>query len=378
MVIIVLAKCGFSLNFVAYGDTRTDSATHRTIVAAIAQESPALVIHVGDLWDGYWAPAFKSIITGPANIAALLNTNRFLVARGNHEAESDVIAFSPTVVRRDSILYSFAEGNCFFVCMGYDPGLNNTWLETQLNSTAARSAVWRIVWAHKPIFSTGSHGGDGTTSEGTSVTNFRLLCDTYGVTLFFSGHDHIYERSDLIYNGAVADASNRIPAQKRGTIYIVTGGGGAPLYPIAPSPPWWRNYGLSTYEYCVLQAGDDSLSATVRKPDRTMVDHFVILRQSTHINAPKPAAVRVSPEWSIRNEELSFTLVDPGKSSLKLCDASGKLMADYSAKCRAMRTGRNSLRLPHSFFTGAIYFFELSDGLHTVSKTLPTPFLERE
>ena len=243
----------YSLKFVAYGDSRTQPNTHEKVVDRFAQENPELVIHSGDLWDDYTSSEWKSHFTANSNLAVLLNNNRILVARGNHEAESVVLNFSPSIVKDNSIEYSFREGNCFFVSMGYDPGRNNAWLETQLQSTESQTADWRFIYAHKPVYSTGSHGANGNTSEGSDVRNFRALCDQYKVTMFFSGHDHLYERTHLIYEGQTASEQTEINiTETPGTFYVVTGGGGAPLY--STGSGWWVNVNEKSYHYCAINA----------------------------------------------------------------------------------------------------------------------------
>lgn len=361
VMVLLLAKNGNSLNFVAYGDTRDNPAEHTQLIAQMAKDSPQVVLHVGDLWGGTGSAPWKATVTSQPGIAALLAANKFLIARGNHETESEVLAFTPTLVRHDSILYSFTDGNSFIVCMGYDPGLNNTWLETQLSSAAAQNAAWRFVWAHKPIYSTGTHGADGSTSEGTSIVNFRSLCDKYNVNIVFSGHDHIYERSKLIRNGQVADSTDNIPATASGTVYLLTGGGGAPLYSVVVMPPWWRKFGQSIYEFCFIQAGSDSLVMTAKKDDGTLLDRFVWQRTATAVKTSTAANSAINySRLTFHHGVLSFTLVIPEKAFLRLYDVSGKIQADYSRNCKTLRAGANSIVL--GTLSKGVYVAEFGNG----------------
>jgi hypothetical protein len=361
VLVLLLAKSGSSLNFVAYGDTRDNPAEHTQLLGQMAKDSPQVVLHVGDLWGGTGSGPWKAAVTSQPSIAALLTANKFLVSRGNHETESEVLTFTPTLVRHDSILYSFTDGNSFFICMGYDPGLNNTWLETQLSSVAAQNAAWRFIWAHKPIYSTGTHGADGSISEGTSIVNFRSLCDRYKVNIVFSGHDHSYERSKLIHNGQVADSTNNIPATASGTVYLLTGGGGAPLYSVVVMPPWWRKFGQSVYEFCFIQAGSDSLVMTAKKGDGALLDRFVWQRAATAARTFTAAnTTRNYSRLTVHHGALSFTLVTPEKAFLRLYDVSGKIQADYSRKCKTLRAGANSIVL--GVISKGVYMAEFSDG----------------
>ena len=369
VMMLLLVKNGDALNFVAYGDTRDNPAEHTQLIAQMAKDSPQVVLHVGDLWGGTGPASWKATVTSQPGIAALLTANKFLVARGNHETEAEVLAFAPMLVRHDSILYSFIEGNSFFVCMGYDPGLNNTWLETQLSSAPAQSAAWRFIWVHKPIYSTGSHGADGSTSEGTSIVNFRSLCDKYNVNIVFSGHDHIYERTKLIHNGQVADSTNNIPATASGTVYLLTGGGGAPLYSVVVMPPWWRKFGQSVYEYCVIQAGSDSLVMTAKKGDGTLLDRFVWQKAATGARTFTAANTTGNNSGlTVHHGVLSLTLVTPGKAFLRLYDLSGRILADFSKDCKTMRTGANSVVT--GIFLKGVYVAEFCDGKSVIVRTV--------
>jgi hypothetical protein len=361
VVVFLFAKTGMCLNFAAYGDTRDNPAEHSQLLSQIAKDSPQVVLHVGDLWGGTGAAAWKAAVTGQPAMAALLSANRFLVSRGNHETEAEVLAFSPSLVRRDSILYSFTEGNCFFACMGYDPGLNSTWLEAQLSSAACQNAAWRFVWAHKPVYSTGSHGADGNTSEGTSVVNFRSLCDKYKVNIVFSGHDHEYERSKLIRSGLVTDSTDNFPATASGTVYLLTGGGGAPLYGVVAVPPWWRKFGQSIYEYCVIQAGNDSLVMTAKKSDGTLLDAFIWHKAVTSAKTGKAVFEGNNAGLRIHHGMLSFRLTVPKKAFLRLYDVSGKVLADFSQECKTMRTGKNFIVIGKAVPKG-VYVVEFGNG----------------
>jgi len=277
---LTLIQNSYSLKFIAYGDSRTNASVHKGIVAKFAAENPELVIHSGDLWDGYASSDWKSHFTSVPAMNTLLTNNKILVARGNHETESAVKSFTPSIIRNSSITYAFREGNCFFVSMGYDPGANNTWLETQLKSTESQTADWRFIYAHKPVYSTGDHGADGTTSEGSNVTNFRKLCDTYKVTMFFAGHDHFYERTHWIYEGKTASEAKVINvSEKPGTFYSVVGGGGAPLYSIGSD--WWVNVNEKVYHYCVLDASADSLKFAVKNSSGTVIDAVTLVKNAS-------------------------------------------------------------------------------------------------
>lgn len=270
--ILLSTHAAHALRFVAYGDARTYPAMHQQVVDGISKVDPELVIFTGDLWDGYGLTTaasqskFGAILRKHANIGALLDQNRFLVARGNHESEADLLSFRPSLVRDGAAVYSFAQGNCFFVCLGMDPEASLGFLERELQSKASTQAAWRFVYSHYPAYSTGDHGAQGS-------PGLEKLCDKYAVTAVFNGHDHIYERTHQIFAGKVADTGNGLLAGK-GTVYIVSGGGGAPLY--RAGRQWWTHASASANHFCDVQAGDSLVTVTATLPNGGILDVFTI------------------------------------------------------------------------------------------------------
>lgn len=255
-----------NMHFVVYGDSRSNVAPHQQVVDAFAKRDPQFVLATGDLWDGYGPDQWKTIITKNKNIGALLEKNLFLVSRGNHETVAEVKAFKPTLLRGDAELYSFTQGNGFFVSLGMDPASQATYLEGQLSSPAAKAAAWRFVYSHYPIYSAGPHGGDG-------IAAIEALCDKYGVAVYFTGHDHLYERSQQMKAQKVVDTGNALTASK-GTVYVVTGGGGAPLYAVGKIAS--THFTKSTLHFVDVEATDTQLNIQAFTTDGKVLDTFTI------------------------------------------------------------------------------------------------------
>ena len=334
-----------ALHFAAYGDTRTNPDTHQLVIDAISKVNPELVIFSGDLWDGYGAdvPAsqtkFKSVITKNANIAALLSKNLYLVARGNHETEADLLSFQPTLVRGGKPLYSFTQGNCFFVSLAMDPMVSLAFLETELQSAAAKAATWKFVYSHYPVYSTGDHGAQG-------LSAFEKLCDKYGVNVVFNGHDHMYERTNQIFAGKVVDTTSRITASK-GTVYIVSGGGGAPLYPVGHD--WWTRFSKSVNNFCDIKADSTLLSITAMLPDGKTLDAFTLSKSTVPV-AVRPAAepfwLQVSDVPSQRMAILAFAPAPVAEAFAEIRAADGSLIIREALTAGQSRWAWNYAKLP--------------------------------
>jgi predicted MPP superfamily phosphohydrolase len=77
------------------------------------------------------------------------------------------------------------------------------WLENELQSAKEE---WKIVYFHHPLYSSGGRHGSDTKLRAT----LEPLFVKYGVSVVFTGHDHIYERT----------------TPQQGIQYFVTGSGG--------------------------------------------------------------------------------------------------------------------------------------------------------
>lgn len=212
-----------SFRFVVYGDTRSRHDMHRRVASAISQAEPDFVVHTGDLVaDGretsQW-PVFFEIET------ELLRKTVFFPVLGNHERNSPHYHEFFSVTRP---YYSFDWGAAHFILLNSDVG--NTapspeardafwqeqtrWLEQDLEKSK-NAALRFAVFHHPPISSVKRR--QGTKHR---VQEWVPLLEKYGVTAVFSGHDHNYQHH-----------------LRNGVHYIVTGGGGAPLYDVdVPHP----------------------------------------------------------------------------------------------------------------------------------------------
>jgi predicted MPP superfamily phosphohydrolase len=100
-----------------------------------------------------------------------------------------------------------AEGGVRFFALdtGYLDKPQLDWLEKELSSS---KEDWKVLFFHHPLYSSGNTHGSALESRAI----LEPLFVKYGVSVVFSGHDHIYER---------------IKPQKGGIVYWVSGGGGS-------------------------------------------------------------------------------------------------------------------------------------------------------
>ena len=141
-----------------------------------------------------------------------------------------------------------------------------SWLENDLAAHA--SCLWKIAIFHRPAFTAGHYGDDWLTQG-----YFVPLFDNYHVDLVFSAHDHGYQRTYPInYN---ISENTPMSSPENGTVYIVSAGWGAPLYP--KENMWWTAYSQSTYNFCVLDILENGLlRLSAVDKDGNVFDEFSI------------------------------------------------------------------------------------------------------
>ena len=211
-------------HFLVYGDTRTRDDVHRKVVAQILKNGiPDFALQSGDLvengFDNALWPIFFDIERD------LLRQTVIFPALGNHER--DCRSFYDFFQLTNSY-YSFNWGNAHFSILNSDVANaaptqrerdafwaeQTRWLEADLR--ANQNAEYRFIMAHHPPFSAVARRQEGNPHVTALVPTF----EKYHVTAAFFGHDHNYQHY-----------------LKSGIHYIVSGGGGAPLYDVDQPPP---------------------------------------------------------------------------------------------------------------------------------------------
>jgi acid phosphatase type 7 len=210
------------LRLAVYGDVRGGHEVHSSIAMAMLREAPDMVVATGDLVvrgtdEGDWQRFFA--VSGE-----LLARVPYYPAVGNHDLGrsgdelrrmNEIFALWPGPDDRPEWghWYSFTIRGVHFVMLdsnAYEHEVQRAWLERDLTQARQRGVEIIFAFTHAGPYSRGVHG-----NHAYAIANYVPILVRHRVTTLFSGHDHIYQRGTV-----------------DGLSYVVTGGGGAPLYPV--------------------------------------------------------------------------------------------------------------------------------------------------
>jgi hypothetical protein len=259
-----------TFRFSVHGDTRTQADSHLAVINRIVEFDPYFGLHTGDLvangfYESQWVVYFATICSA----ATCAQKIPFYYAIGNHEYESPLYYdyFYLPHNNPDSIesYYSFDYGNSHFISLDteipYGPSsAQYRWLRADLQNAYNNTFVF--VFMHKHPYCAGGHNSTIGLRDTLSP-----LFEAYKVDMVFSGHSHFYQR-----NGPI-----------NGVTYLITAGGGAPLY--TPAESSWTRYSEECHHFVHFTIGSDSLEFKMVRTDGTVGDSLVYHAQE------KPPAV---------------------------------------------------------------------------------------
>ncbi|MBN2619779.1 metallophosphoesterase [candidate division WOR-3 bacterium] len=335
-----------TFEFSVIGDTRTDSVAHQSVIDQIAAYPKVLMMHAGDMVnDGNneidWRTYFNIEDT-------VIQDYHLVPAIGNHE--TPYWPYDTLFALPDSEdYYSVRYGNAHFTVLNTEMdlyGAQRDWLISDLETAHNDSTIdWIFVNFHRPPYSSGyGHGSQIDVRDA-----WCSLLEQYSVDIVFNGHDHDYERT--------------IPIN--GVVYIVTGGGGAPLHGVGYSS--WTAYAESTYQLCHASINERVCTMRAIKPDGTVFDSLIIDKtigiQEMQERSPGDMSIDPNPfsdEISIRVYAGSKT----GLQELKIYDITGTIIKDLSFMIRDPKPviiwdGTDNNGLP---VTSGVYYITYADA----------------
>jgi hypothetical protein len=254
-------RSGEPFRFLVYGDTRTRHDVHRR-VAEKMMESPApdFALQTGDMVENGSDQALWPIFFDIEH--NLLRHTAYFPALGNHEHNDKLFFdfFDMTLP-----YYSFNWGNAHFVVLDTDVGnvadtpsgreafwvAEKKWLEEDLSRNQA--ADFRFVTGHHPPM-TAVESRQGATKQMEEVIP---IYEKYHVTAALYGHDHNYQHY-----------------LKNGIHYVVSGGGGAPLYDVKTPPKDILVKAVSIENFLLVSVSGKKAKVEARAIDGSVLDTF--------------------------------------------------------------------------------------------------------
>jgi len=318
--------------FVAGSDCRSGAADwpegRDAVSRTMARFNPSFVLFPGDFvksandqdeWDSLLA-SMQDLWVDNNGL-----TIPIIPAIGNHEGNG-VAYYGQFALPENERWYSLDWGSDLHIVVlsTQDPigGAQLDWLENDL--AEHESATWKVVIFHEPPYTASA----GHPSRLDIRETWCPVFDNYHVDLVFCGHCHVYERTHPIYNGTVKSDPSE------GTIYVTTGGWGAPLHDAGSD--WWTAYSESTYNFVAVEVEDTRLrcqavdwqgevidSFEIRKPQENFT--IVVLPDTQLYSRTWPEIFDCQTEWIVNNVSewnIAFVthegdIVDDGKSDLQ-------------------------------------------------------------
>jgi len=242
---------------VVYGDSRTNKEIHQKIVNNFIKLNPVAVFNTGDL---VFLSNSKNDWSDFLEVTkAIREKTSYFPVIGNHEKKSSKF-YDYFKIPGNKKWYSVEIKDIVFISLNSNESLKPgseqyMWLENNLKNISSKMNV--VLLIHHPPFSSGSHKEDPKKLQKSIIQ----LIDKYNVSAVFSGHNHMYER-----------------LEKSGIVYVVTGGGGAPLHKSKHKSNYSKIVDIC-YNYCYLSEDTSDIKISAFNINNQIIDSILIKKK---------------------------------------------------------------------------------------------------
>jgi hypothetical protein len=244
-----------AIDFVVYGDNRDGTAVHASLVDRIRATPASFLVQTGDMVaNGNDADDWSRFFSIERE---LLRDRCLFPVIGNHEIASPVSNGArryaeffrlPSPPGSSERYYTFRWGNVRFFMLDAQNdflGDERDWLEKSLTDADGEAGVrWRFVVLHHGPYSSGLHGPN----KAMNAEKIPAMLVRHKVDLVLAGHDHIYERG-------LGDEGLR---------YVISGGGGAPLYQVHHDDPHAQRFEAVNHFLAVSTSSTETKLRAIR------------------------------------------------------------------------------------------------------------------
>lgn len=246
-----------TIGILAFGDSGSGSTDQASLFTRMFEFPYQLIIHTGDMaYDDGTIGQFEANVFGV--YSELFRNVPVFPVPGNHEYNTQggapfrsVFALPGDSGER---WYSYDWGRVHFAALDTqaDIATQARWLDRDL---AMAQQPWKIVYMHKPPYSSGSRGSDVDLRRALAP-----VLEKHRVQLVLAGHDHDYERTK----------------PQNGVTYVVTGGGGKGTRDVGTSS--FTAFSDEVIHFVYLEVGVDQLVLHAIDAMGTEFDSVVIAR----------------------------------------------------------------------------------------------------
>lgn len=342
-------------SFIAGGDSRTNMDDWQKAANKLASELVDFHLYMGDHvnsgsnttdWDN-WFERGKFF----------LNNNLIYHTAGNHEYGE--IYLNQFVMPENEKWYSFEFGNTLFICLFTEEDFfeQHDWLVDQLSTTTKK---WKVVFFHKPFFTTGSHATDMNAYRNTWWKAF----DDYGVDVIVNGHTHYYLRTKPInLNESTNSAVYQYGSNSgEGRLQIVAGSYGAPV--TSTGNAWFIEKNLSTMNYTKFEVNNNVMIMNAYNMSGTLIDNVTLSKEVTGIvNLEKNKGLSLSqnfPNPFNFATTFSYSLPKSDFVSMKIFNFLGQEIESLVIGFQSI--GEHQISWQPNGLTSGIYFYRIEIG----------------
>jgi hypothetical protein len=264
--------------FISFGDSGIGSSEQYQVRDRMSEQQYDIILHTGDLDQtvGSYENLEKYHF---AVYQEMTSDHPFFPTIGNHEYITDngrpyLDLFDLPMVALDEQdmerYYSFDWGYAHFVSLDSEGPLYRIsdssdndmadWLEADL---AADDHIWKIAIVHRPPYSSSPRHPETDVRE-----KLAPIFEASGVDLVLSGHNHTYERTYPIRDGAISTI------EEGGVVYVVTGGGGYEIYPVPGD--WFTAAHADVYHFVKVRVTKCALILTAIDKDGAVIDRAIL------------------------------------------------------------------------------------------------------
>ncbi len=268
-----------AFDFVVFGDCGLGTSEQYYIAQRMLGENAALALITGDVvyMSGSYAEYEERFFPYYSD---MMRRVPFFPSPGNHDYNTQnlrpyltlhALPIEDVPLPEQGRYYSFDWGNVHFVSLDTNTPLLDAisgrgkmleWLEQDLEKS---DHFWRVVYFHHPPYTWGIHDRDPTVGL---VRDYIVpILDRYRVDLVFPGHEHSYQRTVPMRGGKEV-------APGQGIVYVITGGGGANLYPVFKTPG--LAYGETAYHYVRAENRGTHMTVRAIRIDGKEIDVFTL------------------------------------------------------------------------------------------------------